>query len=143
MKPLEIRHIRVRPGALDLEVAAALESLHVTEAQARRVLELLPNLEHHVCVNGKGDGTFGEELVGTELPHLLEHVIIELQGQKMGGARRRVKPAFTGHTSWLEELSATVPQGYALMRVTVSFADDFMALRAMNEALAIIEQVIT
>lgn len=137
MKPLEIRHIHVRPGALDLEVAASLDSLYVTAEQADCILGVLPNLAHHVCVNGKGDGTFGEELVGTELPHLLEHVIIELQGQTMGSAGK-----FTGHTSWLAERSATAPQGYALMRVTVSFMDDLVALRAMNEAIAIIEQAV-
>lgn len=133
MNPLEIAQIRVRNGALDLEVVTSVDMLHVTEEQANRILELLPNLAHHVCVNGTEDGSFGDELVGTELAHLLEHLIIELQGKATLQAR-----GLTGHTSWLEELEVTAPQGYALMRTTVSFANDFVALGAMNCALEII-----
>lgn len=134
MSPLEIQRIRVRNGALDFEVALALDTLHVTEEQAEALLELLPNLARHVCVNESGDGSFGDEIVGTELAHLLEHVIIELQGKAMPQAS-----GLTGHTSWLEELAATAPQGYALMRTTVTFANDFVALGAMNCALEIID----
>ncbi len=133
MNTLEIQSIRVRNGALDLEVAMAADAFHVTDEQARRILELLPNLAHHVCVNGAGDGSFGDELVGTELAHLLEHLIIELQGKASSQAGE-----LTGHTSWLEELEVTIPQGYALMRTTVTFANDFVALGAMNCALEII-----
>ena len=137
MRPLDIRHITVRKGALDLEVATPLEVLHVDEKTAERVLHELPNLSKHICVNGLGQ-TFGDELVGTELPHLLEHVIIELQGQ----ANSRKEGVFTGHTSWLEELAQTRAKGYALMRVTVTFVDDFEALRAVEQARTIIELAI-
>lgn len=134
MNLIEIQRIRVREGALDLEVVMPVDALHVTREQADRVLELLPNLAHHVCVNGAGNGSFGDELVGTELAHLLEHLIIELQGKatSQGGD-------LTGHTSWLEELEVTAPQSYALMRTTVSFANDFVALGAMRCALEIID----
>ena len=133
MEPLEIHRIRVRKGALDLEARMALDTLHVSAEQAQRVLDLLPNLAHHVCVNGTGDGSFGDEIVGTELAHLFEHVIIELQGKASLQAHE-----LNGHTSWLEELDVTAPRGYALMRTTVSFANDFVALGAMNCALEII-----
>ena len=136
MGRMEIRHIRVRRGALDLELAVALDVLHVSEEQADCVLSLLPNLSRHVCVNEHGDW-FGDEIVGTELPHLLEHIIIELEGQACGNAG---KPA--GHSSWLEELGQTAPEGYALMRTTVTFSNDFVALQALKEALAIIDWVI-
>ena len=49
------------------------------------------------------------------------------------------KRELAGHTSWLEELSVTAPRGYALMRTTVSFINDFVALGAMNCALEIID----
>lgn len=134
-KPLEIERIHVRKGTLDLEVRCAIDTLHVTSEQALHVLELLPNLAHHVCVNDAGNESFGAELEGTELPHLLEHVIIELQ------SRDSQNPSIlTGHTSWLEELAETGPQGYALMRTSVTFENDFTALAAMNEALEIINR---
>ena len=127
MEPIEIRRMRVRSGALDLEVGLALDTLYVDAGQAERILGLLPNLARHVCVNGRSGGCFGDEIVGTELAHLLEHVIIELQGKASPRARE------------LEELSVTAPRGYALMRTTVSFANDFVALGAMNCALEIID----
>lgn len=134
--PLKVEHIRVRKGTLDLEVRCDIDALHVTSEQALRVLELLPNLAHHVCVNDAGNESFGAELEGTELPHLLEHVIIELQG------RDSQNPSMlTGNTSWLEELAETAPQGYALMRTSVTFENDFTALAAMNEGLEIIATV--
>ena len=125
MEPIEIRRMRVRSGALDLEVGLALDTLHVDAGQAERILGLLPNLARHVCVNGRSGGCFGDEIVGTELAHLLEHVIIELQGKASPRAR--------------ELASVTAPRGYALMRTTVSFANDFVALGAMNCALEIID----
>lgn len=187
MRPLDIRHITVRAGALDLQVACPLELLHVDERLAHALLDRLPNLAHHVCVNGRGE-TLADELLGTELPHVLEHVIIELQGQRALGAgsasfstgsaslsaggatsvyagqesdadQRRGTDAlagqeagvpraqgagrgafsFTGHTSWLEDIDATGRDGYALMRVTVTFQDDFAALRACEDARRLIE----
>lgn len=134
---ISIKRIRVRRGTVDLDVVTRLDALHVTQEQAGRVLGLLPNLAHHVCVNGAGDGTFGDELVGTELAHLLEHVIIELQGKAYAGAHQ-----FTGHTSWLDELNQTAPQGMALMRTSVTFQNDFVALAATKYATEIINWLV-
>lgn len=137
MPATRVTHLFVRRGRLDVETATPLRHLHVSEETARRVCGLLPNLPSHVCVNREGGPTFGEEVVGTELPHLLEHVVIELQGQACRGLPGR--PELVGHTSWAEELSATAPEGYALMRTTVSFADDVVALRAVKEALPVLD----
>lgn len=129
MRPLDIRHITVRRGALDLEVAVSLDTLRVDERVAARMLDELPNLARHVCVSDSGE-FFGDEIVGTELAHLLEHVIIELQGH---GA---------GHTSWEAELAETRGRGHALMRVTVTYRDDFEALRAVEAARTLVERVV-
>lgn len=43
MEPIEIRRMRVRSGALDLEVGLALDTLYVDAGQAERILGLLPN----------------------------------------------------------------------------------------------------
>lgn len=136
MKPLEIKRIRVRKGTLDLDVLCAVKTLHVTAEQAQRALELLPNLAHHICVNDADGESFGDELVGTELPHLLEHVIIELQG-----LAAQNPSALIGHTSWIDELAETAPRGYAHMRTSVTFENDFDALAAMNEAIDIVNAI--
>lgn len=132
---LKLRRIRVRPGKLDLEMEVPLELLHVSGPAAGRVLALLPNLARHVCINEKG-ASFGDEIVGTELAHLLEHVVVELEGQAHAAAGDG--PVFLGHTSWLEELDRTRAHGYALMRTTVTFLNDFVALQAVKDACDIV-----
>jgi hypothetical protein len=44
------------------------------------LFNLFPHLAHHKCHNGNGY-SFRREAMATELPHLLEHLIIELQSQ--------------------------------------------------------------
>lgn len=131
---LKIRRIRVREGKLDFELEIPLRILSVSERTARHVLRVLPNLAHHLCINEKGE-TFGDEIVGTELGHLFEHILIELQGQAYGDAARG---AFKGHTSWVDEIANTRPQGIALMRTTVTFLNDFVALQAATDACSIV-----
>jgi hypothetical protein len=46
----------------------------------RSLFRLFPHLAHHKCHNGGGH-TFRKEAMATEVPHLLEHLIIELQSQ--------------------------------------------------------------
>jgi hypothetical protein len=133
MQVLEARKILVRDGRLDIELAVLLSAFTVDEGTAQRILGLLPNLARHVCVNGRADGTFGDEIVGTESAHLLEHCIIELQGKATGAS------GLMGHTSWAAELSDTRDAGIALMRVTVSFANDLVALQALRESLALVQ----
>ncbi|MCD8199820.1 MAG: hypothetical protein LUD25_02530 [Coriobacteriaceae bacterium] len=139
---LSVQHITVRNGGLDLLVEVPLSSLYVDEAVAGRVTGLLPNITKHICVNDNGE-RFGDELVGTELPHLLEHVIIEIQGQAYAaaddGSDGAQAPAFSGHTSWAAELADTRAQGIAQMRTTVTFHNDLVALAAVQEAVGLID----
>ena len=155
---LRITRLHVRRGRLDILTSTPLALLHVSEDVAQRTLQLLPNLRNHVCVHTRaGGGTFGGELVGTELAHLFEHVVIELQAQAHGGAAAAgtrgaqpqapggvvagtppQAPQLIGHTSWAEELAVTGPQGYALMRTTVTFANDLVALQAAKDAVELL-----
>ncbi len=130
---LAIERVRVRRGKLDLCVEVDINALYVSQEQALRVLQILPNLSNHVCVNGAGE-TFGDELLGTEQAHLLEHIIIELQGKALAP-----NVHLMGHTSWLAELADTRPHGYALMRTSVAFTNDFVAIQASKDAQRIVE----
>ena len=44
------------------------------------LFRLFPHLARHKCYNGNGY-SFKREAMATEVPHLLEHLIIELQSQ--------------------------------------------------------------
>ena len=143
-----ITRLHVRRGRLDILTSTPLALLHVGEDVAARMLQLLPNLRNHVCVHTRaGGGTFGSELVGTELAHLFEHVVIELQAQAHGAAAAAgtppQAPQLIGHTSWAEELAVTGPQGHALMRTTVTFADDLVALQAAKDAAELLNWACT
>src|SRR5574340_694360 len=63
------------------------------DAITARVLDLLPDLASHRCVNDDGL-TFAEELADTEMPHLFEHVVLELMAEC--GSPRSLK----GETTW-------------------------------------------
>ena len=135
MTVLQVKRIVVREGKMDFELSCTLPSLHADEGCAERVLGLLPNVARHVCVNRKGE-RFGDELVGTELPHLFEHVAIELLGQAFPA--QAAAGAFSGYTAWQEELAATRGRNVALMRVTLVYLDDLAAMQAATCAAAIV-----
>lgn len=131
MNSVSVKHITFRRGAMDCKIACPLEKLYINEQTCIKIKEIFPNIGKQVCVNGKGE-FFEDEICGTEAPHLLEHIMIELLGSVYN------KP-FTGHTSWAEELSKTAPDGFALMRVTVTYLDDIVALAALKHALVLLE----
>lgn len=93
-----------------------------TPKLAARVCEDFPNLPHHACVNGEGPA-FGAVIEHTPLPHLLEHLVVDLQVQAEPDPDR----VFTGASRWTER-----EQGRA--RVEVSYSDDLVALRAFRDA---------
>ena len=59
----------------------------------RSLFKLFPHLAHHKCHNDHGH-SFRRESLATEIPHLLEHLIIELQTQ----AQRH--EILKGETQW-------------------------------------------
>ena len=89
-----------------------------------------PHLPAHACVNECGD-TFGSVMGRTPLPHLLEHVAIDLMVE--GAARDDA--LFTGTTEWVDEA-----RGRA--RVEVSYADDLEALGALTEAARLVNRLV-
>ena len=81
VKPLEVREIIVRTGRLVCEVVVANPRLRTTTPELiERVNRDHPHLAQHACVNAEGP-LFGAVMDHTSLPHLLEHVAIDLQTQ--------------------------------------------------------------
>ena len=146
MNPLEIQHITVKSNSLRAEVKCALDMLHVSEDVAKNISAAFPGLSKQLCVDSDNASnqlhTFKDEIVGTQTPHLLEHLAIEILGSVYSEARSEGiilhVPQFIGNTSWLEEIAKTKSHGYALMLVRISFQDDLVALAALKEATRII-----
>jgi len=129
--PIVARTITVRTGRLVCEVAIADSRYRTTDGQlARVVAEAFPNITRHACVNGKGS-TFGAVIACTSVPHLLEHVAIDLQTQ----AATDDAATFVGTTEWVDEAAGTAC-------IQLSFADDLVALRAFRDALVFLNDAV-
>ena len=100
---------------------------------ARRVRASFPDLPRHACVNGAGD-TFGAVMEATSLPHLLEHLVIDLQTQ---AAPPDASPdtAYVGITRWTDENAGRA-------HIEVSFTDDLVALRAFRDATRFLNEAV-
>lgn len=124
----------------------------VTPRLARAVRQQFPQLEGHACVNEAGE-TFGAVLDRASLPHLLEHLAIQLQAEAWEDATCAAPPAasdssyagghteaqrldtFVGVTEWTDRQQGTA-------RIQLSFRDDVIALKALRDAAAFVNEAI-
>lgn len=152
---LYIEHVTVRYDAIDITVLTPKE-LRVTSLAAQYMLRMLPSLDGHICISGSHE-RFGEEIVGTEVAHLLEHVTIELivqtavrydkschatssilsEERKASLVDALPVRTFTGHTSHLPSLPEDDPATEAF-RVSVTYDNDLVAIAAIRHASTIV-----
>lgn len=124
----------VGAGRIGCDVALAAQAPRTTDpVLAARVCASFPDLPRHACVNGAGD-TFGAVMEATSLPHLLEHLVIDLQTQ---AAPPDASPdtAYVGITRWTDENAGRA-------HIEVSFTDDLVALRAFRDATRFLNEAV-
>jgi hypothetical protein len=97
---------------------------------APRALGVLPGLGSHRCHNDHGLA-FSEEMPDTEVPHLFEHVVLELMAE--AGSPRSLR----GETSW--DFSR---DGRGVFRVSLEYDDDLVCLGAIKSAGRVVEYVL-
>ncbi|MGQ9524526.1 MAG: cyanophycin synthetase family protein [Armatimonadota bacterium] len=90
------------------------------------LFRMFPNLAAHRCENSHGH-SFRRECKATEIPHLLEHLIIEIQGQAFPHTR------LSGETQWNWRVD---PRGR--FYVYVEYENELLALGAIRLAEKII-----
>ena len=95
----------------------------------RKLFQMFPHLEHHECDNVRGK-TFRKECQATEIPHLLEHLIIELQGQALPHS------GLSGETQWNWKVD---PRGR--FHVYVQYENELLVLAAIRLAEKIINSL--
>jgi len=95
----------------------------------RRLFRLFPNLSQHKCENGRGY-TFRRECRQTEIPHLFEHLIIELQAQAQPAEVLR------GETHWNWRVD---PKGR--FHVFVDYENELLAVGAIRLAERILQSL--
>jgi hypothetical protein len=94
---------------------------------AATVLESLPGVARHRCDCQSARG-IASELADTELPHLLEHVALELMC--LSGSPRTLG----GRTSW--EFGVDGPRVY---RIRLEYDDDLVAVGALEAGARVID----
>ncbi len=114
------------------------EARSTSKALIDHVLQQFPTVPYHACRNKVGL-TFGAVMENTSVPHLLEHLVIDIQTH--AHARSGTpdiasdQATFMGTTQW----SADDPD-VAIVRV--SFLDDLIALGAFKKALHFINHAL-
>ena len=139
---VRIMRVEVTRGHLTCTVELASGIPRMTScALAEHVIEDFPNLPRHACVNERGRA-FADVMACTPVPHLLEHMIVDLQVHEM--AKRDPLPGLAdalggiplvGTSEWLDEAAG-------LARIDVSFADDLVALRALRDAVTALDDAL-
>lgn len=90
----------------------------------RILFKLLPQMATQQCFNDEGL-SFGREAQATEIPHLFEHLIMEIQNQ----VRRGIGAPLSGETCWNWTVD---PRGR--FHVTVGYEHEVVALGAIRLA---------
>jgi len=132
LKIREIVFLRTNRVRLVVEIPDT-EALTTAEAPRipRILFRLFPHMAAQRCHND-GGYSFRREAQATEIPHLFEHLILEIQNQ----VRRGVGLPFAGETSWNWTVD---PRGR--FYVTVDYDNEIVALGAIRLAERIINAV--
>ena len=139
MPPLSLERLIVRADRVVCDVTLAPGAPRMSSpALMARICAAHPDLPRHACVNDAGD-TFGAVMDRTPLPHVLEHLVIDLQAQA-AAARGAATPegggvVFVGTTEWTDQAAGRA-------RVEVSFTDDLVALRAFRDAARFLNRAV-
>lgn len=129
---IAFERLTVLPDRIEAEVRVCDPCSRMTTPDLiARVIEQFPTIPYHACRNDRGP-TFEAVMERTSVPHLLEHLVIDLQAHEhaktMLPNEANAQATFTGTTQWSAE-DADV----AIVRV--SFQDDLIALGAFKKAL--------
>jgi hypothetical protein len=95
----------------------------------RGLFRLFPHLAHHKCHNGNGY-SFRREAMATEVPHLLEHLIMELQSQALP------HNVLKGETQWNWRVD---PRG--TFHVHVEYENEQLVLAAVRLAERVVNSL--
>jgi hypothetical protein len=92
---------------------------------AARILALRPTLAQHACKQ-RGFGRFGDKIVGSTLPHLVEHVAIDLLVEDGQGP-------VAGATTWLDR-----ERGTMTVRLSCKTTPAEVTYAALNRAVTLV-----
>lgn len=126
---VDVRALTVRADRVVCELAVTPPGAQSTPALMRALAPAFPHVGEHACVNDAGD-RFADVMERTPLPHVLEHLVVDLQARAAGPGA-----VFVGTSEWADSAQTRA-------RVEVSFIDDLEALRAFKDATAALNEAL-
>ena len=125
-KALHIEKLSVRADRIAAAVLVDQAWHYTCPELAKLVLKERPHLAFHACVNHAGS-TFAAVIDHTPLPHLLEHMVVDILAHETPFEDEALQTTFVGTSEWTDRTL-----GAAL--VEVSYTDDLVALAAFKQA---------
>jgi hypothetical protein len=144
---LTLRELRVSDTSVTAVIETDPPGMRVDERLAEAAFALRPTLAQHVC-RQQGFGYFEDTIKGTTLPHLVEHLAIDLLVEEEQRSGDAVCPV-AGITAWLEReqglmkvtISPVVPGGEGATTLSSDTADTVCA--AIRRAIALVNGLLT
>ena len=103
---------------------------HTTPKIAEHVRADFPDVERHACVNALGPA-FAHVMEHTSLPHLLEHLTIDIQASEYTLMYADGQP----HPHMLKGVTQWIDKDEGLARVQVNMVSDICAISALTRAV--------
>jgi len=151
---LVLEEFEISGSSVSAAVSVSPQNLRVSEDLAVVLLAMRPTLAEHTCKQ-QGFGYFGDKLVGTTLPHLVEHLAIDLLVEEnTQKAERETEPApdasrasrasrlgtpkaIAGITRWLDSDRGTMQ---VKISCTAQGADE--TCRAISQAIDMVNSLL-
>jgi hypothetical protein len=127
---LLLEALELGDSSLRATLRVAPPHLRVSGQLAAAVLACRPTLAQHTCKQ-QGIGRFADKLVGTSLPHLAEHVAIDLLVEESPSCPQ------AGTTTWLNR-----EQGRMMVRLSCTSATAPSTHAALLRAIALINTLL-
>lgn len=131
--PLVIERLSVCADRVIAEIKLSQTTPRFTgPALMEEVCAVYPSISCHACADGKRN-RFGDVMNCTSIPHLLEHLVIDVQAHAkhtLGDDR----VIFVGNSEWMDASRARA-------RIEVNFVDDVVALRAFCDVVDFLNKI--
>ena len=148
---LSLGEFAISDSSVSAAVRVSPQNLRVSDDLATAILALRPTLAEHSCKH-QGFGYFGDKLVGTTLPHLVEHLaidfIVEENRKKPEGdtapatgasqhSHDTTPKAVAGITRWLDR-----GQGKMQVRISCAAQSTDETCRAITRAIDVLNSLL-
>ena len=140
---LNLEECTISGNSVSAAVCVLPPDARVTEELATAVLALRPTLAEHACKQ-QGMGYFGDRIVGATLPHLVEHLAIDLLVEEQrhrdgdnAGQTRSPRHAIAGTTTWLDR-----EQGRMRVRISSTAQNKEGVCTAITRAVALLNSLL-